>query len=221
MAIGESVFDIAYLLTVLTLGIIMICQSRGNAQYRLFGIMAVVLGAGDAFHLVPRVMALTTDGLARHTVALGIGKWVTSVTMTVFYVLLYLVWRKRYRITGRRVLTAAVWLLAVCRVVLCFFPQNRWLSAAPPLSWGIYRNIPFTILGLVILLLFYRESRKQNDRAFRHMSTAILVSFACYLPVVLFADRFPPVGALMLPKTCAYVWAVLLGYFDMKGSRAK
>lgn len=52
-AIVETVFDIVYLCTVITLGLIMIRAGRGHRQYVLFGIMAVTLGAGDAFHLVP------------------------------------------------------------------------------------------------------------------------------------------------------------------------
>ena len=34
--------------------------------------------------------------------------------------------------------------------------------------------------------------------------------------VVLFADTIPMMGMLMIPKTCAYVWIVLMGYFDVK-----
>ena len=45
----------------------MIRGSKGNSQFRLFGLMAVVLGAGDAFHLVPRALALCTTGLERST----------------------------------------------------------------------------------------------------------------------------------------------------------
>ena len=45
---------------------------------------------------------------------------------------------------------------------------------------------------------------------------SIVISFACYLPVVLFAERYPLVGILMIPKTCAYVWTVMIGYLDMK-----
>ncbi len=33
----------------------MIAKSQ-NSQYRLFGIMAVVLGLGDSFHLMPRAL---------------------------------------------------------------------------------------------------------------------------------------------------------------------
>ena len=71
-AFGETLFDVVYLVLVITVGIKMIRQSKGDRQYRLFGIMAVTLGCGDAFHLVPRAYALCTTGLENYTEALGI-----------------------------------------------------------------------------------------------------------------------------------------------------
>ena len=215
-AIVETLFDAIYLSTVLTLGILMIKNCGGRSQYRLFGLMAVLLGAGDAFHLVPRAVALCTTGLENYTAALGIGKLVTSVTMTIFYVLLYYVWRQRYHIQGKNLLTASVYGLAALRVILCLMPQNQWLSANPPLSWGIYRNIPFALLGLVIIVLFYRSAREHQDAAFRWMWLTITLSFGFYIPVVLWADTIPLMGMLMIPKTCAYVWTVSIGYRAMK-----
>ena len=173
-AIFETLFDIVYLVTVITLGILMIRNSRGEKQYLLYGVMAVTLGCGDAFHLVPRAIALCTTGLEHYTAALGIGKLVTSVTMTLFYVLLYYVWRARYQVSGKKGITAAVWVLALARIALCLMPQNAWTSAAPPLSWGIYRNIPFTILGVLIMVLFYRSAKEQQDRLFRHLWFAVV-----------------------------------------------
>ncbi|MDY3906639.1 MAG: hypothetical protein SOZ47_07545 [Lawsonibacter sp.] len=216
-AIFETLFDVVYLVTVITLGILMIRGSKGRRQYLLYGVMAVTLGCGDAFHLVPRAIALCTTGLDHYTAALGIGKLVTSVTMTLFYVLLYYVWRARYQVSGQKGTTAAVWVLTLVRIALCLMPQNAWTSANPPLSWGIYRNIPFTILGVLIVVLFYRSAKEKQDRPFRLLWLAVVVSFACYIPVVLFADTVPAVGMLMIPKTCAYVWAVLIGFNAMKG----
>ena len=215
-ALVETLFDAVYLITVITLGLRMIRGSRGNRQFRLFGCMAVVLGAGDAFHLIPRALALCTTGLDSYTVALGAGKWITSITMTVFYVLLYYVWRYRYRIQGQKTLTAAVYALAGVRILLCMMPQNDWLSAAAPLAWGVYRNIPFALLGAVIIVLFYRSARAANDAAFRWMWLTIVLSFGFYIPVVLWADAVPLIGMLMIPKTCAYVWTVLIGYRAMR-----
>ena len=215
-AIVETGFDAISLILVITIGIRMIRGCKGNKQYRLFGIMAVVLGAGDAFHLIPRALALCTTGLENYTVPLGLGKWITSITMTIFYVLLYHVWRTRYQVTGRSGITAAVYGLSAARIVLCMMPQNRWMSADAPLSWGIWRNIPFALLGLVVIVLFFRSARERGDRAFRWMWLTIVLSFGFYIPVVLWADAVPMIGMLMIHKTCAYVWTVLIGYFAMK-----
>lgn len=217
-AIMETLFDAAYLATVITLGLRMIRQSEKRGQYFLFGIMAVTLGAGDAFHLIPRAYALWTTGLESHAALLGIGKLITSITMTAFYLLLYFVWRRRYRIAGRHGLTAGMGILAASRVLLCLLPQNEWTSVNPPLVWGILRNIPFALMGLLVIALFAQSAKAQGDAPFRPMALTIILSFAFYIPVVLFADAFPPVGMLMIPKTCAYVWTVLIGYHAMKHS---
>lgn len=101
-------------------------------------------------------------------------------------------------------------------MILCIMPQNGWLSATAPLSWGIYRNIPFALLGLLMIVLFYQSAKQHNDRAFRWMWLTIVLSFGFYIPVVLWADVVPLIGMLMVPKTCAYVWTVCLGYRAMK-----
>ncbi len=215
-AIVETAFDIVYLITVVTLGIIMIVKSKGNKQYCLFGIMAVVLGVGDSFHLIPRAIALCSTGVEAYVVPLGVGKFITSITMTAFYVLLYYVWRIRYQVKGKNLLTASVYALAVLRVVFCLCPNNGWLTANPPLLWGIIRNIPFTILGIIVIVLFFMSARKNKDKDFRFMWLTIVLSFAFYIPVVIWASQVPLLGLLMIPKTCAYVWTVVIGFIAMK-----
>lgn len=215
-AIMETIFDLIYLPTVITLGIIMIKNAKGRKQFLFYGLMAVGLGFGDAFHLIPRSIALLTTGLENHAFSLGMGKWITSVTMTVFYVLLYHVWRERYGITGKKGVTVSVYVLSLLRIVLCFMPQNAWTSPDAPLSWAIYRNIPFTILGILIIVLFYKSAKENRDEAFRWLWLTIVLSFGFYIPVVLFSDSVPLTGILMIPKTCAYVWTVLIGFQAMK-----
>lgn len=210
-AIAETVFDALYLSFAVAIGFYLIVKGGKRSLARTFGAMALVLGAGDAFHLVPRVIALWTDGLAANAASLGIGKLITSITMTVFYLILYYIWRERYQIEGKKGLTIAMWALALARVALSALPQNQWLSSDPPLLWGILRNIPFAIMGILLIVLFAREAKRADDRAFRFMWLAITLSFAFYLPVVLFAERIPMLGMLMIPKTLAYVWIVVMG----------
>lgn len=208
-AIAETIFDIFYLGFALITGLTML--RRGNTPLvKKAGLMAALLGAGDAFHLVPRCYALWTSGLAANAAALGVGKFITSITMTVFYLLLYYIWRDRYKINNRKSLTAAMWILSVLRVALCLLPQNQWLTYRQPLLFGMLRNIPFAIMGIIIIVIFTQETKKANDPVFRFTPLAVILSFGFYLPVVLFSGVAPIVGVLMIPKTLAYVWIVLM-----------
>ena len=193
-AIVETLIDAVYLISVITIGLTMIAKSNGNKQYWLFGIMAVVLGAGDSFHLVPRAVALCTTGLDHFTTAQTNGQ--TGITITVY-------------------------LLSALRIILCLFPQNGWLSANASFSWGIYRNIPFALLGLLIIVLFYKSAKEHSDSEFKYMWLTIVLSFGFYIPVVLLADTIPMLGMLMIPKTCAYVWTVLIGFHSMKKENSR
>ena len=67
-------------------------------------------------------------------------------------------------------------------------------------------------MGLIIIVIYTRESRRANDRVFRFMPLAVALSFGFYLPVVLFSGVAPMVGILMIPKTMAYVWIVLMAW---------
>lgn len=215
--IFEVIFDIGYLITVIFLGTKMLMYNNGHKQYMLAGIMAIVLGAGDAFHLIPRVLALCTTGLANYTMILGVGKLITSITMTAFYIIMYYLWRIRYTIRQFQGISMLIWILAFIRIILCIMPQNEWLSTTPSIAWGIYRNIPFLIIGIIVTIIFYNFAKEYNDTAFDKLWLTIVLSFAFYIPVVLLSNSIPMIGLLMIPKTCAYIWTVLIAYNAMKG----
>lgn len=220
-ALVETIFDVCYLLGVISAGLIMILKGDKKSLTTKFGLMAVILGAGDSFHLIPRMYALWTTGLEANAIALGIGKWITSVTMTIFYLILYYIWKKRYNISGRKRLDITMWTLTIVRIVLCMLPQNDWLNFNQPLLWGILRNIPFAIMGIIIIALFAQEIKKSRDTIFSFMPLAIGLSFGFYVPVVLLASVVPLLGMLMIPKTLAYVWVVLMGWKLYKLERNK
>lgn len=210
-AIAETMFDVIYLCFALIAGLIMLMKGR-HSLVRKAGLMAVLLGAGDSFHLVPRAYALWTTGLEANAAALGIGKFITSITMTIFYLILYYIWRERYQIQDRKNLTLSMWVLSVIRFLLCLLPQNQWLTYRQPLFYGILRNIPFAMIGIIIIVIFAQETKKARDKVFRFMPLAVTLSFGFYIPVVLFSGIAPIIGMLMIPKTLAYVWIVLMGW---------
>lgn len=204
--IMEAIFCVFYMITVVILGTAIVRKSKDNKPIFWFGIMSLVLVAGDAFHLVPRVLAAINKSGDYHA-AMGIGTLITSITMTIFYLIMYFVYSMRYDYKNQALKLTMI-ILAVLRIALCLLPQNDWTGDSPVI-WGIYRNIPFVIMGLVMIVLFYK---KRDDFAFKWMWLAITLSYLFYLPVVLWADVSPMIGMFMLPKTCMYIWAVVMGY---------
>ena len=116
--------------------------------------------------------------------------------------------RERYGISGQKSALTAVWVLSAVRIALCCFPQNGWTSTEPSLLWGILRNIPFAILGVLTVILWLRSAHK--DKPLRRLWLAVSLSFLFYLPVVVWAQEIPLIGMLMLPKTCMYIWMILM-----------
>ena len=212
-AIFESTFNIAYLVTAITLGII-ILKGAKKQEFKLFGWMILILGLGDAFHLIPRTYGLVSGTMdtALTAMYLGGGKFVTSITMTVFYLILFKIWQVHFNKKDSEKLQYAVWALAILRIIICLMPQNEWLSMDPSYAFGIYRNIPFVIMGIIIVMALFIDGRRSNDKSFIKIAIAVFLSFLMYLPVVLFAKEFNWVGMLMIPKTLAYVWIMIIGY---------
>ena len=200
MKYGESIFDIVYLLFAAVSGVYILAK-RKDAVGKLAGVAVLLLGAGDAFHLVPRVLNYFVDG--DFTAALGIGKLVTSITMTVFYVLMYHIRQKLYGEKGNTALTVSVYALAAVRAVLCLLPQNGWLTNDGSVLWGVVRNVPFVALGCVIVCLYFKK--RKEIRRFRAVWLLVTLSFAFYIPVAVGASLVPLLGMLMLPKTVCYI----------------
>lgn len=117
--------------------------------------------------------------------------------------------------------TLAVWVFALSRILLCVLPYNEWFTEKPPVSWGIYRNIPFTLLGVLLIVLWYKKIKEVQDHVFRFLPLAVAISFICYIPVVLWSNSLPIIGSLMIPKTCAYIWVIFIGYNAIKKELTK
>lgn len=205
MKYGESTFDVLYLLFAVVGGALILVKARNKPQ-RLMGLAALILGCGDAFHLVPRVLNYFID--ADFTAALGVGKLVTSITMTVFYLFMYYIRLGHYGEKQKGSVTLCLWLLLAARVALCLLPQNGWLENSTDMTWGVIRNIPFVLLGAAVCFMYFRKRR--DDPAFRFVWLLILLSFAFYIPVAVGAGAVPMLGMLMLPKTVCYILLIVV-----------
>ena len=210
MKYGESTFDILYLLFAITTGIIILVK-RKDSIGKLMGIAALVLGCGDAFHLVPRVLNyFVTD--TDFTAWLGFGKLVTSITMTIFYLLVFFLHTKLYEwknTNEKNAVMIGLFIATGCRIMICMAPGNGWLTGDGTMFWGILRNIPFIAIGVLIVILYFRN--RNDNRNFKRMWLYVTLSFLFYIPVATVVSLLPMLGMLMLPKTVCYM--LVLGIF--------
>ena len=207
--IGEAVFCIVYLVFDLVAAVIFF--ANGSQVLYLFGALTIILGGGDAFHLIPRIIKAFHGSSPKVEWWSGLGLMVSSITMTVLYVLLFHVWKTIFpEVPYPSALPVLIWTSAAVRIILCLFPQNNWFHPEGNLTWAIWRNLPFAITGLCLVILFFLSGNTGGYGLWR-MSIAIMISFVCYFPVVLLAKKKPMVGMLMIPKTMAYIWMITLG----------
>ena len=199
----EATFDAAYLIFDLIAALLFFFFSQGNPLFILYGILTLTLCGGDAFHLVPRILRAVRGSNDKIKRQLGIGLQVSSITMTVFYIILMYIWKLTFpELAVPGSIEAVVWISAIVRIVICLFPQNNWCSDEGNLKLSVIRNAVFAVTGIGIIILYAMSGNTYGYHMTR-MVAAIIISFGCYLPVTLFSKTKPKVGLLMIPKTCA------------------
>lgn len=207
----EAVFDTCYLLFDLIAGILFFAFSHGSPLFLLYGVLTWTLCFGDAFHLVPRVLRAVKGSSEKMERQLGIGLQISSITMTVFYILLLYIWKQTfYEMTAPVMLEILIWVSAAVRIVVCMLPQNNWCGKEGNRKLSVIRNAVFAVTGICVIVLYVMSGNTYGYHMTR-MAAAIVVSFGCYLPVTLLSKKMPKIGMLMIPKTCAYVWMIVMG----------
>ena len=219
--LGEAGFCICYLVFVLIVAIFMhnkevslFAESGPSPDYYRYGfgfLMAALLGGGDAFHLIPRIIVNIRGNMWKKQTFLGAGNLISSITMTLFYnILIAMGDSMEYSPTEYNYeIEKAILVLTTARIILLLFPQNKWYSEEPVRKWAIIRNVPFAIIGLLTLVGLFNVISHANNYPtgfYVNIMIAVLLSFAFYLPVAILGKEKPKLGMLMIPKTMCYIW---------------
>ena len=121
------------------------------------------------------------------------------------------IWKLTFpELTAPVAVKAMIWISVIIRMVICVLPQNNWCSDEGNMKLSVIRNAVFAVTGIGVIIL-YAISGNTNDLRMTRMVAAIIISFGCYIPVTLFSKTKPKVGLLMIPKTCAYMWIIVMG----------
>lgn len=208
MRIGESVFCVCYLLFAFISGIIFLINGS-NIRFLIYGIMTLVLGLGDSFHLIPRVIKNIKGDSERVKWWMNLGNLITSITMTIFYLILFYLWKyTNPTVRFIKLIPILIWVTCLSRIIICLLPQNHWFSGGN-FKLSVCRNLIFCVTGFISMLLFLIQGLWFGQV----MAICILLSFCFYMPVALFAKENPKLGILMIPKTITYIIMISLGLY--------
>lgn len=208
MKVFESVFCIGYLLFALIATIIFF-NNYSNIRFLLYGIMTLVLLIGDSFHLVPRIIKNIKGESEIIKWWMNLGVLITSITMTIFYILLFYLWKyTNPTVHFSKIIPASIWITSILRIIICLLPQNKWFTGGN-FKLSIARNTIFCVTGFILMLLFLIQGLWFGQT----MAICILLSFCFYMPVALFAKENPKLGMLMIPKTVMYIIIISLGLY--------
>lgn len=212
----EIVFDVLYLATV-WLFVVLMWKNRANLSPEnksignLFLSAFFLLALGDTGHVGFRVLAYARGGLETNPMLVGTGALATAVTVTFFYMVVAEIWRIRFK-RERSVIWWSLIIIGFIRLLIMIPAGNDWGSVVPPTNWGLARNIPLMIQGIGIAVLILWDAIKQNDAFSKKVSVMIFLSYLFYTPVILFVQKVPMLGMLMMPKTLAYVALAFLAF---------
>ena len=165
----------------------------------------LLVGFGYGFNLVPRVLRYFFK--SDFTVALDIGKLVTSITMTIFYILMFYIYKNKYKAENTKKIECIICILAIIRIILSMLSQNNWITNDSSVIMGIIRNIPFAIIRLIIIVIYYKKRAEYKE--FKYVWLNVLLSFVFYLIVVLGTEAVPALGAFMIHKTVCYILIIV------------
>ncbi len=228
----EISFNILYLVVVWVIVLAMIRRqptvpAQDQPVTKLFIWAFGLLALGDTGHVGFRVLSYASGDLestvsiaGREIGLVGLGALATAFTVTLFYVLMLMIWQRRYN-QPYGWLGGLLFAAAAVRLLIMFLPANEWNSTVPPQPWSLIRNVPLMIQGLGVAFLILRDSRRESDRPFTWIGIMILLSYAFYIPVILFVQQMPMIGMLMIPKTMAYVGIALIAYTSLFSQTAE
>lgn len=211
----EIVFNVAYLVTIWTVVVVMWNRRENLSEHtKRIGLLLLfcffLLALGDTGHVGFRVIAYGLGGLDSNPTLVGLGALATAITVTFFYMIVVEIWRLRFE-KDRSIIWWLLILVGLIRLIIMLPSGNDWGSVVPPFSWSLARNVPLMIQGLVVAGLLFIDGRKQNDSFSIKIAGMIFISYACYIPVILFVQKVPLLGMLMIPKTLAYVAIAFIG----------
>jgi len=209
--LAETIFDIAYLASLLTIAILVIALNPSNVRIT-YGAMLFALYLGEGFHLVTRILSFFAKDPMKFVKPMGIARQASSITFTVYFAIMLLLNRYFYLNDNSFFFMAGLFLGAV-RIVVVFFKGNHWSQPRSPFVYSLIRNIPLLLMMVLAFIAWmiadYNGNTWLNPEGWIYVF--VMLSFFCYGAVVFLAPKNPRFGYLMIPLALCQLGIAIIG----------
>ncbi len=205
-AATEPVCIAVYLVALLVFSL-WIWQQKGSGARLLAGAVVVLL-LGEAYRLVPRIVA-AINPKAPLPGGEDIGRIVSHLATAGFFLMLEFYREQRCgkeeTRTGRR-LESAVFIIFGLIAAEGFVRFNGWMGGNGEYFWLTVRGLLLTAMGALTVRLWMNSAKE--DPAVRHLPLATSLFFAFYLFPAILEQAIPEFSMLMIPRAAALLWIV-------------
>jgi len=207
----ETVFDVIYLLSLLTIAVLVIALKPTNLRI-VYGVMLLTLYVGEGFHLVTRIFSFYVKDPLPYVKLMGRARQVSSIAFTVYFAIMLLLNRYFYLNDNSFFFMAGI-LFGAVRIVVVFFKGNHWSQARSPFVYSLIRNIPLLLMMVLAFIAWLIADYNGNlwlaPEGWIHIF--IMLSFFFYSAVVFFAPKNPDFGYFMILLSVCQLGIAVIG----------
>lgn len=202
----EPILCLFYLAAVLIIAL-WVWRQQGKGA-RLLSAALFVLLAGEAYRLVPRIVAAVVPR-APLPDGEGLGRIVSYLATAGFFLMLEFYREQRYgkaeTVTERRMETA-IFILFGCVAAEGLIRFNGWIDGDGAYFWLGVRSVLLAAMGVLTILMWMLSAK--DDSTMKHLPLAIALVFAFYIPATVLEQAIPELSILMIFRTAALLWVI-------------
>jgi len=210
----KSGFYIIFIIISCIAGIHMLIKSNGDKKVTIFGLMVLLLGVGESFHLVPRIFEIFSNSSKDYGAMIETGRFIASLSIIFVYYILFWFCNVLCNTspTKKRNITLIILGILSIAVSILFWNTDDTLFV-------LLRNVPTIVIGLLVVVYFNGQTSSILNHPFKYLGLALILSLLFTIGFELLGQDYPFFIILMMPKTLMYIWIILMGYIAYRKER--
>ncbi len=212
----ETIGFSIYLIVTIYMSYYLLNQSKGRDHYKLMGFTGIVIFLMAGSEMLTRIYALLTSDIVESVSLVGQGKKVHWVLVFVVGILLYEVYKARFKKRRNANADRLLYGLAFVGILLSLFRANQWDALFPPKGYGFLRTLPQLLLYGMLAFLFYGDGKSNRSGNFMINGGLLGVNVICSLILVFWGGSIATYNVWQIIRALTYLIMLALAFKELR-----